>query len=234
MYLQVFRSALKHKWTGSLFSVSDAQRINERAKEYLHRLNKSGEVQRVYWGWYYLPEKQDVWDFLAKDQGFKVVVKQTAASIWNYDFVHRDVYRLAVDDKSYKNALESLVKSVGWAFEVEYYDKIPYEYRKVDDLFVESPEPCIVDCISEWSFMDAFATLYFRKNEISFEKLKALSRWRRISKTDIRAWTAIKYGCRLFNEQLDKPIFKVKTARLELEDLKELIDEAVEKVVEFA
>ncbi|MEX2704840.1 MAG: hypothetical protein Q6352_006225 [Candidatus Freyrarchaeum guaymaensis] len=44
-------------------------------------------------GWYYIPEKRDVWDFLARDKHFKVLIKQTAASIWNHDFVHRNVYR---------------------------------------------------------------------------------------------------------------------------------------------
>jgi len=234
MYLQDFRSALKQRWAGSLFSVSDAHQVNERAKEYLHRLSKNGEVQRVYWGWYYVPEKQDVWGFLARDKGLKVVIKQTAASIWNYDFVHRDVYRLAVEDQPYKNALESFAKEMGWVFEVEYHDKMPYEYRKVDGLSVEAPEPCIVDCMSEWAFMDAFATLYFRKDEISFKKLKELGRWRRISKINVRAWTAIKYGCNSFNEQLGKKAFKVKATKLEQEDLKELIEEAVERVIEFA
>jgi len=233
-YLQDFRSALRRKWAGTLFSVSDAQRIDERAKEYLHRLSRAGEVQRIHWGWYYIPEEGDAWDFLARDKGFKVVIKQTAASIWNYDFIHRDVYRLAVEDRSYKNALEALAEEVGWVFEVEHHDKIPYEHRKVDGLFIEAPESCTVSCVSEWSFADAFATLYFRKDDIDFDKLKRLGRWKRISSTDMRAWTAINYGCSLFNKHVGKNTFKARSRDMKREDVRELVEEAVEKVAEFA
>jgi len=185
---------------------------------------KKDEVRRAGWGWYYIPEDyRDVWDFLAKDKEFKVLIKQTAASIWNYDFIHRDIYHLAVENHSYKNALENFAKEKGWNFEVEYHDKIPYEYRKVDELFIESPESCAINCISEWSFADVFAILYFRREEINFDKLKQLSRWRRISKSDTRAWTAIKYGCKLLNEHLEKEIYKVRIRDLKQEDVKELI-----------
>lgn len=218
-----------------MFSNSSAQKIHARAKEYLYRLSKSSQLKRVAWGWYWIPTNyEDVWEFLAKDKGFKVIIKQTAASIWNYDFVHREIFRLAVADQSYKRALENFAKIFGWSFEVEYYEKIPYEYRKVDGLFVETLESCIVNCMSEWSFLDAFAALYFRRREISFNKLKLLGRWRRISKTDLRVWTAIKYGCKLFNEYFGKEIFKVKVAKLRQSDIKDLIDEVVIKVVEFA
>lgn len=234
MYLESFKTTLKQKLSGSLFSVSDAKQINRRAKEYLHRLSKSGEVQRIHQGWYYIPKKQDVWEFLAKDKNFKVLIKQTAASIWNYDFIHRNIYRLAVEDQSYKNAVEKFAKDMGWLFEVEYHEKIPYEYRKVDELFVESPESCIVSCISEWAFMDAFATLCYKRSEIDFDKLRRLGRWKRISKTHIRVWTAIKYGCKLLNEQLGRSVFKVRATNLEQNYIKELIEEASGRMMEFA
>ncbi|MGQ9719687.1 MAG: hypothetical protein ACUVWK_07630 [Nitrososphaerales archaeon] len=234
VYLEQFSSALREKWKGSLFRVSEAKKVDARAKEYLHRLGKLGEVEHVHWGWYYIPEEHDVWDFLANDKRFKVLIKQTAASVWNFDFVHRNVYRLAVEDKSYKKALERFGKERDWIFEVEHYDKIPYEYREVDKLFIETPESCLVNCIADWSFLDAFAVLYFRKDDISFEKLRKLARWKRISKTGIRVWNAINYGCSLFNQNLGKRIFGVKAAGLEQEDVKELVEEAVEKVMEFA
>jgi len=190
---------------------------------------------RVGWGWYWIPcEYRDPWDFLAKDRWFKVVIKQTAASIWNYDFVHRDIYRLAVEDRSYKWALEDFAGQMGWSFEVEYHNRVPYEYRRVDGLFIETSESCIVSCMSEWSFMDAFATLYFRRDEIDFEKVRRMARWRRISKTDTRVWTAIKYGCNLLNEQLGMRVFMVRSTDLKCEDVRELIEEAVERVVTFA
>jgi hypothetical protein len=59
---------------------------------------------------------RDAWEFLAKDKGFKVIIKQTAASIWNYDFIHRDVFRLAVNNRSYKRALEAFAKKHGLEF----------------------------------------------------------------------------------------------------------------------
>jgi len=234
MYLEEFRTALREKWKGSLFTVSEARQVDARAKEYLHRLGRLGEVERVYWGWYYLPGRQDVWDFLVSDKGFKVLIKQTAASIWNYDFVHRNVYRLAVEDTSYKKALERFGKERGWIFEVECYDKIPYEYKEVEQLMVEGPESCIVNCVADWAFLDAFAVLYFGKDEISFDKVRQLARWKRISRTDTRVWNAVKYGCNLFNKQMRKKVFDVKATKLDQDDVKELVEEAVGKVMEFA
>lgn len=234
MYLDELVKALSEKWNGSIFSVDEATKLDPRAKEYLYRLNKMGEVRRVTWGWYYIPEKyEDIFDFLAKDKGFKVLVKQTAASVWNYDFVHRNVYRLAVKDQSYKRALESFGEEMGWILEVESYEKMPYEFEEVDSLFVETPESCLVNCVSDWAFLDAFAVSYFRRDEISLKKVKELARWKRISRTDTRAWTAIKYGCGLFNEKLGERVFDVRKTSLR-GDAKELIEEAVEKVVEFA
>lgn len=235
MYLERFSAALRERWKGSLFKVSEARKIEARAKEYLHRLEKLGEVKRVYWGWYYVPKEQrDVWDFLARDKRFKVVIKQTAASIWNYDFVHRDVYRLAVESASYKKALEKFGEERGWNFEVEHCDKVSYEYEEIDQLCIETPESCLVNCIADWAFLDAFATLYFRRDSVSFDKVRKLARWKRISGTDTRAWNAIRYGCSLFNKQLEKKVFDVKTTQSTRDDIKELVEEAVEKVMEFA
>lgn len=234
MYLDELVKALSERWNGSIFSVDEASKLDPRAKEYLHRLNKIGGVRRVTWGWYCIPEKyEDVFDFFAKDRGFKVLVKQTAASVWNYDFVHRNVYSLAVEDRSYKRALESFGEEMGWILEVESYEKMPYEFEEVDGLFVETPESCLVNCVSDWTFLDAFAVLYFRRDEISLKKVKELARWKRISRTDTRAWTAIKYGCGLFNEKLGGRVFNVRKTSLG-GDAKELVEEAVEKVVEFA
>jgi hypothetical protein len=235
MYLEEFKAKLVKDWSGSLFSLSSIRKIHPRAKEYLHRLSKSDGIRRITWGWYWIPTRyKDAWDFLARDRGFKVIIKQTAASIWNYDFVHRDVFRLAVNSQSYKRALEAFAKSMGWDFEVEYHRKVPYEYKEVDGLFVETLEYCIVDCLAEWSFIDAFAALYFRREEVDFDKLRNLGRWKRVSKTNLRVWTLIKYGCRLFNEYFSREVFKFKAAEVRQDDVRELVNEAVEKVVEFA
>jgi hypothetical protein len=239
VYLDDFKARLVGSWSGSLFSLSSVREIHPRAKEYLHRLVESGGVKRVAWGWYWIPESyRDAWEFLARDRGFKVVVKQTAASLWNYGFVHRDVFRLAVNDRSYKRALETFAESMGWSFEVEFHREIPYEYRSVGGLLVENLEPCIVDCLAEWSFVDAFATLYLRRNEVDFGRLRTLGRWKRVSKTDLRAWTLVKYGCKLFNERLGREVFRARSfefkAEIEQAEVKELVNEAVDKVVELA
>ncbi len=233
-YLQDFKSALKQEWAGSLFTVRSALRMNQRAKEYLHRLNKSGEVTRVHWGWYYLPEKEDPWEFLVKDKGFKVVIKQSAASVWNYDFIHRDIIHLAVAEQSYKNALEGFAGKMGWDFEVEYHDKIPYKYVNIDGLLVQTLETCIVDCIADWAFTDAFATLYYRRREVDFQKLRESARWRRVSKTATRAWQIITFGCGLLNKQQRRSVCKIRETASVPNELEELTREAIEKVVEFA
>jgi hypothetical protein len=88
--------------------------------------------------------------------------------------------------------------------------------------------------LAEWSFIDAFAALYFRREEVDIDELKNLGRWKRVSKTNLRVWTLIKYGCRLFNEHFGREVFKLKAAEVKQDDIKELVDEAVEKVIEFA
>jgi len=233
MYLEEFYKALRRNYAGSLFSVRQASRLHPRAKEYLYRLRVLGRVERVGWGWYYIPEERDVWGFLSRDGNFKVLIKQTAASVWNYDFVHRSVYRLAVKDGGYKRALEALGRRRGWAFEVEVHDEIPYEYVRLGGLLIESLESSIVSCVAEWSFLDALAALYFRRDEIDFGKLKKIARWRRVSRSSVRVWQVIRYGCNLLNERLGRKLFKVRKASLDV-DIRELVDEAVDKVMEFA
>ena len=105
---------------------------------------------------------------------------------------------------------------------------------RVDGLFIETLESCIVNCLAEWSFIDAFATLYFRREEVDFGKLRILARWKRLSKTNLRVWTLVKYGCKLFNERFGREVFRFKAAEVKQADVRELINEAVEKVVEFA
>jgi hypothetical protein len=234
MYLEDFMSALKRQWSGSLFTVRSTQELNKRAKEYLHRLIKTGKVMKVHWGWYYLPEKKDPWQFLARDRGFKVVIKQSAASIWNYDFIHRDILRLAVADHSYKKALEDLGKKMGWNFEVEYHTKMSYDYTNVDGLHVQTFETCIVDCIADWAFTDAFATLYYRGREIDYGRLRESARWKRVSNTATRVWQIITYGCSSLNKRLRRIVCNVRDNTSIPVDMQELTEEAIDKVVELA
>ena len=58
-YLEQFYRDLSG-WKGSLVKVEHVQ--NPHAKEYLHKLARAGFIERVTWGWYWIPEKTD--DFL--------------------------------------------------------------------------------------------------------------------------------------------------------------------------
>src|SRR5665647_261167 len=132
-YLTQFSKKLK-PYKGSLVRVKSVIGTEPNAKEYLNKLSKEGSIERVKWGWYWVPtEVKDVWDFLEKDQNFKVVSAQTAASFWNNDFVHRDVYVLKVKDKSYGKALKEFGKKKGWNFEVEYFE---YSTSKFQPFFL--------------------------------------------------------------------------------------------------
>jgi len=54
-----------------------------------------------------------------------------------------------------------------------------------------------------------------------------------VSKTDLRVWTLIKYGCKLFNEYLGREVFKFKYVDISRDDVRELVDEAVGIVAGF-
>jgi hypothetical protein len=231
--LKAFNEKLK-RLEGSLVSVKSIKGIEPHAKEYLNKLSKDGLIERVKWGWYWVPsEIKDVWDFLEKDKNFKVVSAQTAASFWNNDFVHRDVYVLKVKDKSYGKALKEFAKKKGWSVEVEYSkDPSKIKYRKVGNLFVEDIEENVIECLQNWAFTDAFATLYENRSRINLDRLYKASYWKRISKTNVRAKQALEYGFHQMGE-LGGAKFPHREAKLEDAFVKREIDEAIEKVVEL-
>jgi len=81
-YLTQFSKKLR-TYEGSLVRAKSVKDIEPNAKEYLNKLSKEGSIERVKWGWYWVPAKlKDVWDFLEKEKNFKVVSAQTAASFW--------------------------------------------------------------------------------------------------------------------------------------------------------
>ncbi|MBS7618480.1 hypothetical protein KEJ25_07775, partial [Candidatus Bathyarchaeota archaeon] len=216
-----------------LVKVEEVKEMEPNAKEYLSKLAKAGLIEKVRWGWYWIPNKiKDPWDFFEKDRGFKIVSYQTAASLWNKDFVHRDSYALKVSDRSYGKALEEFAKKRGWRFQVEYVDK-PRNYKKVGGLLIEDMGKTIIECISRWAFMDAFATLYSNRDRIKLEDLSEQSYWRRIRGTKVRVRQALEYGCYLINESVGKEMFHVRKPKLEDEYVRREIDEAIEKVVEL-
>jgi len=233
-YLQRFHEELTKEWKGSLVRVNSIKKIETNAKEYLNKLAKAGYIERVKWGWYWVPDKvEDAWDFLQKDRNFKAIAAQSAASFWNNDFIHRDTIALKVSDRSYAEALKEFGSKRGWNFILEYADPGELRYKKFGNLFVEEIEDSIMDCMQNWAFIDALATLYSNKERIRLKQLLDRAYWKRISKTDVRVRQALEYGCNLINKSLGKEIFPVREPRLEDLYVRREVDEAVERVVEL-
>lgn len=233
MYLQNFYRRLKKGYAGCLVKVKNLKGEEPHVKEYLNRLSKTGLIERIRWGWYWVPDGvNDPWDFFERDKGFKIISYQTAASLWNQDFVHRESYSLKVTDRSYGRALEEFAKKKGWRFQVEYVNK-PTNYRKIGKLFIENMEETVIECIQRWAFMDAFAVLYSNSNKINLKDLSKKSYWKRIRGTDIRVRQALGYGCHLINKLSGKKMFTVQKTELADEYVKHEIEEAVQKMVEL-
>ncbi|MFH0748370.1 MAG: hypothetical protein V1915_00365 [Candidatus Bathyarchaeota archaeon] len=232
-YLKEFHKKLRD-CRGSLIRVKSIKSIEPNAKEYLNKSSKKGLIERIKWGWYWVPtETTDIWDFLEKDKNFKVVSAQTAASFWNNDFIHRDVYVLKVKDKSYGKALKEFAKKRGWNVEVKYLkDPSKIRYRKVGNLLVEDIEENVIDCLQNWAFADAFATLYENRDRINLDRLYKESYWKRISKTNVRAKQALEYGFHQMSE-LGGAEFTHRETKLDDDFVRREIDEAIEKVVEL-
>lgn len=230
-YLQRFYERLREKHAGSLVKVEYVEWPN--AKEYLNKLAKAGLIERVRWGWYWIPtDIKDPWDFFEKDRGFKIISCQTAASLWNQDFVHRDAYVLKVSDRSYGRALEEFAKRKGWRVKVEYVNK-PKNYGKIGKLFVENIDETIINCMQRWAFMDAFAVLYSNRDKVRLRDLFKQSYWKRIHGTNIRVRQALEYGCYLINKLVRKNVFDVRRHEIDDEYVIREIEEAVKRVVEL-
>ena len=230
-YLKEFHTRLK-RHEGSLAKVSTVKSLNNNAKEYLNRLSKLETIEKVEWGWYYITPKiqpRNALEFLAKDMNFKIVVKATAASFWNHDFIHRDSISIAVNNHSYKKAVESFAAKRGWRISAEYSrhaDKI--KRKKIGNLFVEDRAGTIVDCIKQWAFMDAIALLSANSEELVKRDLMRESQWSRVSGSNVRVkqvieYSAAKLGLRKFAGR----------AGIKEDFIRRVLDEAVEKVVEF-
>jgi hypothetical protein len=232
-YLTIFLSKLK-PFKGGLIRVKTVKGIEPKAKEYLNKLSKEGLVERIKWGWYWVPaDIEDIWNFLEKDKNFKVVSAQTAASFWNNDFIHREVYSLKVEDKSYGKALQEFARKRGWTVEIEYSKNLSKtKYRKVGNLLVENIEDNVIACLQRWAFTDAFATLYENKNKIDLDKLYQDAYWRRISKTSVRTKQALEYGFHQM-EAAGGTKFPHRETNLGDSFVRREIDEAIERVVEL-
>lgn len=224
-YLEEFHNQLK-KYEGNLVKVSSIKRMNKHAKEYLIKLAKSGKIEKIAWGWYYIiPRVEPITalDFLSKDKNFKVVIGQSAASFWNQDFIHRDTVSIIVDRLSYKRALETFAKKRGWSIIIEYNKNArDIKRKKFGNLLIEDPEQTIIDCMKRWAFIDAAAVLVANKDRLNRKKLMESSYWARISGTNVRVKQAIEYICK------SKDGRKIKN-----EFIRTGLDEAISKVSEF-
>lgn len=231
-YLQDFYKSLMRDWAGSLVKVDRVK--HPHAKEYLGKLAREGLIKRVAWGWYWVPTPvKDVWDFLAKDRNSKVIAAQTAASYWNHDFIHRDVYRIKVRDKSYGKALEAFGRARGWTIVTEPLDRHT-KYVRVGRLLVETVNQSIVDCIQDWAFADAFAALHVNRRRIDWDELLQQSYWKRVSGSSVRARQVLEYAGSFFNKLSGQKIFKATKPSLEDDFIRRQIEEGVEKVIEIA
>lgn len=222
MKLRQFYEDLQDRWAGSLVKVQYLD--HPHAKEYMYRLAREGLVENVAWGWYWVPAQlEDVWDFLANDKNFKVIAGQTAASLWNGDFVHRELYLVKVKDRSYGQALKAFGEGKGWDLEVEVARKPP-AYTKIDGLLVETIDETILDCLSRWAFLDAFAILH-EHPEIDFRTVAKQGYWQRLPGTHIRLKPVLEYGYSRLTGRKSRPLADPFVARE--------VEEAVEKVMEI-
>ncbi|MDA2937387.1 hypothetical protein MYX75_03880 [Acidobacteria bacterium AH-259-A15] len=232
-YLEEFLRNLEKSWKGSLVSVSEVREVEKNAKKFLSLLAKQGKVQRVTWGWYWIPVKyEDFFDFLEKDKHFKLLQKQTAASVWNGDFIHRDYYTIAVRDRSYGRALEKFSQLHGWNVSVETRDFAETDYRKIGKLYVESLEETIVDCLKEWAFADAFSALYENYENVDQKRISE-HYWERIPGTNVRVGQVLKFGISLINRETARDLHGSARARIADAFVKRQVEEAAEKVVEL-
>lgn len=226
-YLEKFYQDLQKQWLGSLVRVKSLN--HPYAKEFMHQLTGKGLVERVAWGWYWVPAPvKDAWEFLARDKNFKVLADQTAASFWNGDFIHRDAYIIKVQDASYGKALSAFGQKKGWNFIVKIVRHLP-PYVAMDGLLVEDLENTILHCLQEWSFMDAFAALNAYKRKIDLNRLLRAGYWRRLSGTNLRVKKVLEYGCARLSSH---PRHKIR-CRLNDPFIAREIEEAVEKVKEI-
>ena len=228
-YLESFNGELA-VWRGSL--IKPAHLSKPYSKEYLNKLAKEGAIERVSWGWYWIPAKvNSLMDFLRKDRNFKVISGQTAASYWNHDFVHRDVYRVKVKDPSYGKALRKFAKRRNWTVVVDQFAEDKGQYTTIKGVAIESIEDCVIECLQGWAFVDAFAVVY--EHPRIFQSLTRKSYWKRISKTDIRIRQALHYGCARLNELSATGLYPTRKTTIDDDFVKSSIDEAVEKVADL-
>lgn len=229
-YLDTFLKTVQSKWKGSLIRVRDVESVEPNAKKYLGQLAHQKKIEKLLWGWYWIPETyRDFFDFLATDKNFKVLHNQSAAAFWNGDFVHRDQFTVAVADKSFARALAVFAKKRGWNLAVHVRTFKPSEYRKVEGLLVEALEETIIDCVKTWAFADAFAAMQQNRKQLRWSKIED-RRWERVPGSSARIGQVIQYGARIIGTIVAQGSRTVITDDF----LRRQVEEAAERVGEFA
>ena len=230
-YLDEFNERLRKDWRGSLVKVEQVKEPN--AREYMHSLARAGCVEHVSHGWYWIPDEvESFYDFLRADKNFKVVSGQSAASFWNNDFVHRDVYSLKVKDKSYAKTLKAFAGIKGWKVEIEVVKDEP-AYVERNGLKIEPISDSIIECLQIWAFADAFSALYLNRAHVRLKELSRKAYWKRLPKTSVRVRQVLEYGSEKINELTNKRIFNVKGVDIEDDFVRNELDEAAERVVKL-
>lgn len=233
-YLNRFRGRLERGWRASLISVAEARAIDPNAKKYLSQLAGKGRIEKVSWGWYWIPGKcRDFFDFMARDKHFKVLQKQSAASLWNGDFIHRDSFTVAVCERSYARALKSFASSRGWNVEVETRKFERAQYQGMRGLPVESLEETIVDCVKEWAFADAFASVLRNFNAIDWDRISR-HYWERIPRSNVRVGQILRYGTATLRRATHDPDCRPTRTRITDDFVRRQVVEAAERVVDLA
>ncbi len=233
-YLETFNKRLRRKWRGSLTKVEYIKNIEPNAREYMHKLARAGYIEHIKHGWYWVPDEiDDFFDFLRTDKNFKIISAQSAASFWNNDFIHRNVYKIKVKDESYGKALETFAEKRGWLIEIVIIKKDIPTVRKYG-LNIEDVQESIIECLRVWAFVDAFSALYLNRRKIKLKELSEKAYWKRLSKTPIRVRQILEYGSEKINDLAEEEIFDVRGAKIEDEFVRRELDEAIEKVMTFA
>ena len=222
-YLIEFNKELKAKLAGSLVKVDQIKKPH--AKEYLSKLAREGAIDKVTWGWYWIPVKiKDAQDFLRRDRNFKIIADQTAASFWNQDFVHREVHIMKVKDRSLARALEEFGKKKGWRIHAIYTDE-QLKYVTINGLRIEDMEQTIIDCLRNYAFEDAFAALYVNRERIKIEEIKRRYYWDRLPRSNIRIRQILEYAWERMNGESGR--------KIDDDFIKNNIDDALSKVIEL-
>lgn len=104
---------------------------------------------------------------------------------------------------------------------------------RIGRLNIEKIEDNIIDCLQNWAFMDAFATLYTNRKRINFKNLIRENYWKRVPKSSVRVGQVLGYGCYRLNKVAQKSIFPVRKISLEDKFIRKEIDEAIDKVAAY-